>query len=304
MKYLEKPITYKEQAEILRERGLVAEPQELEGILSSIDYFRLKGYISSFQPSKKSNIIQPNTTLKSVLALYKFDKELRILIFEAISEIEIALRSRLTYEFVHLYGEAGYTKHSNLPNFSKYKYNFFLSDLKQRTKNSTEDFVTSSKKYYKDEVLPLWMMAELMDMGNVVNFYMATKHKIRRGVAAYFNLPSSVNLKNDVFYSWLKTLLTVRNQCAHHSRFWNKGLTRTPQTLHQKKYPEWHIGDKINYRRSGFVLFMCRHLLKHVLPPSDWHIKVEKLFSDYPKIPLHEMGLPKNWQKHTLWKSL
>ncbi len=296
------PFKYGEQVKTLLERGLIADSKDLEKVLQSINYYRFKGYLFSFR-EKNSENFSSGTTLEQVLNCYNFDNLLRLLIIEAIGNIEIAIRSHLAYEFVHKYNSTGYIEHNNLQGFKKKDHKHFLTILDIKTKKSQkEDFVKNFKRDHHNEPLPLWMAIELMDMGNITNFYKAVSYEIREKIAAHFNLPSGISLKQDVFYSWLNTLLIVRNRCAHHLRFWNTGLTKNPLILHKENYPEWHSENKINHHRSGFILFMCRYLLKQISPPSDWHIRVEKLFADYPMIPIAEMGLSENWQEHLVWK--
>ncbi len=297
MKLDKPPNTYQNQAAVLLEKGLDSDRHELEKILSSINYYRFTSYLVPFR-KKKANKFITGTTLESVLNLYKFDSALRGLVSEALGEIEIATRSRLSYIFTRKYGEAGYEKYHNFQRLKKGEHKQFLKIIDRKTKSSEEEFVKSFKQQRQGK-LPFWLVIELMDMGNVTWLYKNVKPKIRKEVASHFNLPSSNNLKHDVLYSWLEVLRVARNQCAHHSRFWNRGLIRAPLTPNK---PIWRLDDMPNRNFSGFILFMCRYLLKQISPPSDWHIRVEKLFNDYPTIPIAEMGLSDNWQNHPVWK--
>lgn len=40
-----------------------------------------------------------NTTIDNVLDLYKFDRELRLLVFSAVEKIEVAVRGQLAYNY-------------------------------------------------------------------------------------------------------------------------------------------------------------------------------------------------------------
>ena len=52
------------------------------------------------------------------------------------------------------------------------------------------------------------------------------------------------------------------------------------------------------------LLFICRVLLKRLAPTSQWHIRMEQFLLDAARhgIVLQKMGLPKNWNRHPLWK--
>jgi len=59
---------------------------------------------------------------------------------------------------------------------------------------------------------------------------------------------------------------------------------------------------KLDNMRCGSIIFICRHFLSFISPTSQWHIRVENLFDEYPEIPVKEMGLPQDWRNHPIWK--
>ncbi len=69
-------------------------------------------------------------------------------------------------------------------------------------------------------------------------------------------------------------------------------------------YPFRENGSE-NYREGTSldqVWALCRHLLNRISPANQWTKRVFRLFSEFPYQPLSEMGLPRNWQDHPLWK--
>lgn len=56
------------------------------------------------QSHKINHIFKPNTKFEDVIALYNFDRELRILLFDVIERIEIGLRTRMIYHLSHEHG--------------------------------------------------------------------------------------------------------------------------------------------------------------------------------------------------------
>ena len=59
---------------------------ELEAyhLLSHVSYYRLKGYWWDMQSDKEIHLFRNNADFKEVITRYKYDKELRILLFGAI----------------------------------------------------------------------------------------------------------------------------------------------------------------------------------------------------------------------------
>lgn len=51
-----------------------------------------------------SNDFIPGTTWNDINSLYRFDRKLRLLVFDAIERIEIALRTKLIYQLSLKYG--------------------------------------------------------------------------------------------------------------------------------------------------------------------------------------------------------
>lgn len=67
--------------------------------LQYIGYYRLSAYALSYQdctlPGKP---FRPGATFDQIVDLYRFDRELRLLVLDAIERIEVALRSTLNNE--------------------------------------------------------------------------------------------------------------------------------------------------------------------------------------------------------------
>lgn len=75
---------------------LMKDEHKVENYLMNIGYHRLSAYIYPFYKSPKSDLVlKEGTTFEQVLTLYRFDKKLRILLFNEIEKIEVAIRSVL-----------------------------------------------------------------------------------------------------------------------------------------------------------------------------------------------------------------
>lgn len=80
---------------LLQSRGLiVSDTAKAESYLEYIGYYRLSAYMYPLlQMPKEQHHYKPNTTFEQVMMLYRFDKKLRLLIFNEIEKIEVAVRS-------------------------------------------------------------------------------------------------------------------------------------------------------------------------------------------------------------------
>ena len=79
----------------------IADDQLAAHYLSHVSYYRLAGYWWPMQADKEQHLFKPNSKFEDVIHLYNFDRELRILIFDAIEKIEISLRTKLIYHLSH-----------------------------------------------------------------------------------------------------------------------------------------------------------------------------------------------------------
>lgn len=102
-----KPWTsYADQLRILQQRGMqVFDAAKALEYLGCIGYYRLSGYwhdMRQWQCDANGQRVvldqfKPGTQFQDVVALYVFDKRLRLLVLDALERIEIALRVDLSY---------------------------------------------------------------------------------------------------------------------------------------------------------------------------------------------------------------
>ena len=96
------PFTLTQQVKQLQDRGLkIKHPRIAEKYLINISYYRLGEYWYVMQSDKENHIFKPNSKFEDVIALYNFDAELRLLLFDVIEKIEISLRTKLIYHLSH-----------------------------------------------------------------------------------------------------------------------------------------------------------------------------------------------------------
>jgi abortive infection bacteriophage resistance protein len=87
--------TIAEQITLLKSRGmLMKDEQKAAFYLGHISYFRLKGYWWDMQTDRINHIFAPNSYFEDVISRYNFDRQLRLILFDAIEFIEIALRTK------------------------------------------------------------------------------------------------------------------------------------------------------------------------------------------------------------------
>jgi len=303
MKYEKPPFTFEAQADKLLGEGLLAEREALIERLQVTNYFRFCAYVHHFR--QPDGFCKAGTTLEQVWRLYTFDHRLRMLCLDAIESIEVHVRTQLAYHFAHAHGPFAYLTESNLPGFDSLRDDFRNWEKRIRTQvqrsrdpKGREEFVVSYFQEYGDshDILPVWMMVELLDFGGTLSFYRGVAVDIRKMVAAAIGQPEEVIL------SWLIALNIVRNRCAHHARLWNWKSGSPAWVPNSRKFPQWHK-PLLPQRSLGFLLLVFRHWMGRINPGSGWPTRIESLFASFPEITLSEMGLPQDWRNHPVWKT-
>lgn len=295
MKYEKEYLSFEEQADLLISRGLECEQEELIKRLESVNYYRLSGYLYPFKQENIDNYY-PGTKLSVVWDRYRFDRQLRFLVLDGIERIEVALKTDIAYKFSRHYGSFGYLQKENLPLMKEEKHLSMIKSIDHETKRSKDMFVKHFFKKYGDshEYLPLWMAVEVMSFGTILSFFRGLPTAIKQEISNKFKI------HDKVLESWLTSLNAVRNICAHHSRLWNRELGYKP--IIPVKNNNWNIPFRIGNNRIFGILSIINYMLGIIIPSSKWNERLETLLTNFPEIPLKDMGFPKDWEKYKVWE--
>lgn len=295
MNYSKPPLTYEQQADLLLSRGLLADRAELVAKLTAVNYYRLSAYWFPFK--RPDNTFEPGTEFKTIWRRYTFDRQLRLLVMDAVERVEIAVRSRLVYELVHQYGTFAHLDPKAFPGIPAPEHQRLLDELHDNAQRSREAFVDHFRKTY-DEFpdLPLWAAVETMMFGQMLTMFRHSGKHVQRAIATDYKITGVV------LQSWLFTLNYIRNLCAHHSRLWNRELAIKPIIPDIRHDPRWYAPHAVANNRMFAVLTLLRYLLTFTAPQSKWRDRLYDHFDNYNEIPLLLMGIPADWKDHPLWK--
>lgn len=299
--YNKQSLTIDQQIAQLIDRGLsINHPDIASHFLSHISYYRLAGYWWPMQSEPKENhIFKPGSKFEDVISLYNFDRELRIIIFDAIEKIEISLRTKLIYHLSHEFDPWWFQKleiFQNVPEAVK-----TLSVIEEELGRSKDIFIKSHKTKHKDDLRfpPSWKTLELTSFGALSKIYGNLKNDIKsKDIIA-----KELGLVNHTFLpSWLQSLSQIRNYCAHHSRLWNKNLPGRPKLLPNPPF-NWikEVPEEKEMHMLYIHLCCIKYLLNVIQPQNNFKKQLIDLQDKYLNVDPKALGMKPNWQNELLW---
>lgn len=306
--------TIAEQITLLKQRGmLMKDEQKAAFYLNHISYYRLKGYWWDMQTDRTNHTFAPNSYFEDVIERYNFDRQLRLILFDAIEFIEIALRTKLIYHLSQAYGGLWHldetlfedtdlhAKHiENLKNEFAMSGEIFAKDF--RAKHPTES--PDPKIWISSENPDVWLIFEVATFGILSKIYKNLKHQLpqKSQIANEFGINST-----NCFSSWLESISYLRNIVAHHSRVWSRSIVKRI-TLPKSTRNLWlspttiSIQEKISSPKPFLTITTMIYLCNAINPDNDIKNKLVALFNSNPNIPISKLGFFSNWQREPLWK--
>jgi len=311
--------SFEEQLALIKSRGLeVTDDSAALSYLQRIGYYRLSAYWYPFRqrfPSKNKDEFIAGAKFQHAVQLYVYDKELCLLLLDAIERIEIAIRVDLAYTlglkdpFAHrkpelLHGH--FTKKVNAYS-GLTKHQEWLEKLDRIIKRSKEDFIRHYKQKY-GLPFPIWVSVELWDFGLLSNFYKGLSVFDKSSIAKKYQLPEGKVVKNwQIMESWLRSINYVRNVAAHHSRLWNRNIIDQPKLPERGKMPafEHAIGESATTSRVYIIFCILLHFMQQIYPNSSSPARLKEFILAFPVVPrlsIADMGFPDNWQQEAIWQ--
>ncbi len=295
--YSKPALTFDDQIALLQSRGMdIADVEAARRVLIAVSYYRLSAYAYPFRQHDDRNSFQPGTTFERIVQLYEFDRRLRLVLLDAIERVEVALRTRITYEFAHRHGPFG---HHDPTKFEPwFRHDEWLSRLDKEVDQSKETFVQHYRgKYDGFPRVPLWMATEVMSFGALTLLYKGCQRDLRAEIAAVFGCHESV------LATWLLCVSYVRNLCAHHCRVWNRDLSLAPKLPNRDM--RWRSPVMARGDRAYTVLLLLRSATRSLDVDGGWAATVGVSLREDLCDPFiaRGMGIHGDWTKHPIWSA-
>lgn len=276
--------------------------------LAHISYFRLKYYWKDMvDPNSEDEDFLESARFENVVRRYDFDRRLRLILFDAIEVIEVALRTKIIQHMSLSAGNGQWYLERKWFEREEYFEDFVL-DLKYEFNRSTEPFAKEFIGEHPDwdcdsieGVSPdAWMIFESATFGTLSKMYKNLRNQSPEAsrIANDFGLYSARELGG-----WLESVSVLRNIVAHHSRLWNRALAK--KTLDPKGHRDKWLMTPLteNQKRKPYgVISAMVYLCDAVAPENGVKGKLLALLNEFQDVPYAHLGFTGDWRKEPLWR--
>jgi len=290
--------TYQEQLDQLKQRGMIVH-DEVQALfyLQHMNYYRLCAYWLPFQQDPNTHQLKAGATFDEVYNLYRFDRELRLLVLDAIEHIEVSVRAIWAHEMAKVYGSHAHLDPTIWKNATYHLDN--EKKLTEEVQRSKEDFIQHLVKTYTETLPPIWAVCEVMSLGLLSRYYKnldvpSNVSSVKKSIAQHYGVG------HPFLESVLHQLTVIRNICAHHGRLWNRDLKFRPAKatfLPSALKSLYHPNDSRMYN----ALIIMLHFMDVIAPQHSWRCRLKRLLlANTQNLP--PMGFPENWESNAIWE--
>lgn len=286
MRELKKHTSLQKQIYIMRKRGLkISDEQLAEKVLSSVNYYRLSGYLHNFKKEDSDAYIE-HLNWNILKRIYDFDRKLTHILMYALEDIEESLKTRMSYAITSHYPNDPiiYLKPNIYRQYESY-LRFIEHFYKAKDNNQNLPFVKHHNEEYGG-YLPMRVAVELFTMGNLHAFYDNLISQYQKEIARVYGTgPRQLA-------SWIENLTYTRNHLAHYMRIYNFNFGRTPSAC--KKHPRMFTPSNMIFDQIYIISILYSDV-------SEWNNYVvpgiRALIDEYSEdIKLSGLGFPEGWE--------
>ena len=173
-----------------------------------------------------------------------------------------------------------------------------LETIKKEVGRSKERYIREHfRKYTDPDLPPVWKTLEVISLGELSKlFNNFNESQLKHNVAHEFGLNHHKFLS-----SWLESLTSLRNHCAHHARVWNRAYPlkpATPQVMPNKWITNFTFREESLYAQLCCIAYWLNAIDANNTFVGD----LKLLLLRNPSIDPAMMGFPSNWRQEPLWQ--
>lgn len=313
IEYTHPSLSVQEQIDLLLAKGLIiADKTTAEDFLSHVSYFRFKNYSWSFKDytNNNGNYIA-NTRFEQVMNLYLFDRKLKLILFSAIENIEVSVKTQLSNIMAVTHGSHWYMQQRYFISAAErrialardpdkviksFDHDEFLQYLNDQCDKKEELFLKYYVDTYTPKLPPSWMMMELITFGTLSLMFENLQGSPEKNAIC-----ESFKLTKAQLVSWLHSFAYIRNRCVHHARIVYNRVIIAP-AMPVKSSRIFLDENNLVQNNSIYAIMSCiQYLLNFCNSASDFKKNIHALVANFPDINYEKLGFTPNWQKESHW---
>lgn len=277
-----KAIQLDEQIRLLQSRGLIIKDiEKAKEVLLDVGYYRLGFYWFPFEQTyphleNRSHDFQQNAQFDDAVKLYYFDFNLRNILHKALSRIEIAVRTYMTYIVSNAYDNKP-TWFADPAIVARRYVQTFPTKVYNDAFRRIPEIARHHRKYLNDVYAPAWKTIENMTMGAMLALYKALhEESLKIDISKHFGVNFPV-----VFENYMELLRNLRNTCAHGRVLFDFGPEHSI-----RRGPAMMRGIGQNQNLNG-AIHVVLYLVKQISVNryNEYKAEIEALIKKYSKSP-------------------
>lgn len=223
-----------ELIEILKSKNVyISNEEQAKYFIDKYSYYSI---VNSYKwIFKIDEVYKDNASFDEIFAMYKFDKNLKIIMLKYILEIEAVIKTKVANLFAEKYGLENYLNVNNFDlkedNSNLIHIERLITEIKDEIDkaNGKHDSITHYMNQYG--FAPTWVVTKILSLGTISKFYGLMKQQDRQEISKQFYINDRL-LKNI-----LGNLTSVRNISAHDDRLYTYRSTFYIRLDKTKKSP-------------------------------------------------------------------
>lgn len=237
----------------LIDRGYIEESTLSEGqasFLSRTNFHYFLGYARNFRKLRRERLVSGDDGLDRLIGLVQLDRDLSVLVFAAVRDLEWRLRASLVDEHCAIYPSvACFFDDGHFRTMSR-EARPLHEVLREQILRSREPFVLSTFETFEIgsrgvwsgspelmpeaerngaiRQLPIWSVVDGWTLG-VLERVITETAPTAADDWLWKRVASNFGVSNQIFQSQLASLIVLRNLVAHHSRLWMRPSAAIPK---------------------------------------------------------------------------
>ena len=294
-----------EQIDILKSRNLVIEDEEkAKNILLKENYFFINGYRHMFLEPNNNKKFLEGTTFEELYATFKFDRNIRNIMFKHLLVVENNMKSVISYQLSKKYGykEKEYLDPKNFTQDSlkTRQVHDVLNKMKRQIRINGKQHSATLHYLNNYGYVPMWILVKVLSFGIIAELYSILKYEDQKSIADIYK----IDVQDLSTYLYL--LASFRNLCAHEDILYDH---RTQKVIPDSKYHSLLNIEKVEneYLYGKNDLYAVVIMMKQLLSDSEFSEFIEEIGYEIDildgkvnvvplNVILHKIGFPDNWR--------